>query len=176
MGINLLVPALLVFYSAAAQAPPIWNGLQPGRYGAGVSVSTAGSLPITVWYPSSAAGKPVTLAGFVTSAASFADEAGVDGLPAEIITRYASQPLFATADAPAAAGRFPLVVVAQGNQQRPLHQAVLAEYLASHGFVVVTAISTTVTAPMKTAEDVGPAAQREAEQLEKLAAFGRTLP
>jgi dienelactone hydrolase len=128
-----------------------------------------------LWYPAAAGGAPFTVGQFATSPSSFADEAGVDGLPADVISRYASRPLFASAGAAKAPGRFPLVVISQGNQQRPLHQAVLAEFLASHGFVVISATSTTVTSPMKTADDVGPAAQREAEQLQALTDFGKSL-
>ena len=130
----------------------------------------------TLWYPASAGGKPFTVGQFAKSRATFADEAGVDGLPAEIISRYASRRLVARVDATKIPGKFPLVLIAQGNQQRPLHQAVLGEFLASHGFVVLTATSSTVMFPMRTADDVGPAAQREAEQLKALLDLGRTLP
>jgi dienelactone hydrolase len=156
--------------------PPIWNGLQAGPYPVGISAVERGSMKGTLWYPAEGEGKGLTIGALVTSAAAFADEAGVDGLPADVISRYASRQLLARADALRAPGKFPLVVIAQGNQQRSLHQAVLAEFLSSHGFVVVTTTSTTVGAPMRTADDVGPAAQREAEQLQALVSLGRALP
>ena len=165
-----------VLLAGLAAAPPIWNGLTPGRYGAGISTVPVGSIQATLWYPAAAAeGKPFTVGQFATSPESFADEAGVDGLPSDVIDRYASRALFATSGAAKASGKFPLVVISQGNQQRPLHQAVLAEFLASHGFVVISATSTTVASPMKSEEDVGPAAQREAEQLQALADYAKTL-
>src|SRR5215207_5983841 len=166
MGVRSL---LLVIFVVAVRtailpppAPPIWCGLKVGPHGAGTATVTRGNVVATMWYPSSGDGKPITVGHFAASVSSFADEAGVGGLPADIISRYASRQLFARADAPGAPGKFPLVVIAQGNQQRPLHQAVLAEFLSSHGFVVATAASTTVATPMRTADDVGPAAQREA--------------
>lgn len=157
-------------------APPIWSGLKVGSHGAGTATLTRGKVVATMWYPSSGDGKPITVGYFAASISAFADEAGVDGLPADIISRYASRQLFARVNATRASGRFPLVVISQGNQQRPLHQAVLAEFLATHGFVVITATSTTVTSPMKSSDDVGPAAQREAEQLQMLVELGKTLP
>ena len=108
------------------------------------------------------------LRDLTSSPAAFAAEADVEGMPQDILRRYGGQRVYASAGARAVAGRFPLVLFAQGNQQRPLHQAVLAEWLASHGFVVATAASTTIRSPMKTTADVGPAAQREAEQLKTI--------
>jgi dienelactone hydrolase len=60
---------------------------------------------------------------------------------------------------------FPLVLIGQGNWHDALDQAVLAEIVASHGFVVATVPSPTIKSPMKTADDVGPFAQRQAEEL-----------
>ncbi|HKK46892.1 MAG TPA: hypothetical protein VJ964_15300, partial [Balneolaceae bacterium] len=45
--------------------------------------------------------------------------------------------------APVRGGNFPMVLVGQGNMQTIFHQVVLCEYLASHGFYVVTTPSPT---------------------------------
>jgi dienelactone hydrolase len=74
-------------------------------------------------------------------------------------------------DAPRAAGRFPLVLIGQGNGQAPPDQAVLAEFLASHGLVIATTPSPTLRSPMKSADDVGPFAQRQAEALSRAASL-----
>jgi dienelactone hydrolase len=159
-----LLIALLIA-AVSASTPALWSGLRPGPHQAGTATTRAGELTVTFWYPAASAGRAITLSHFTSSAAAFAEEAGVDGLPPDVIGRYAAHPMFATADAPPLERQFPLVLVAQGNQQRPLHQAVLAEFLASHGFIVATVESSTITHPMKTADDVGAAAQREAERL-----------
>jgi dienelactone hydrolase len=77
-------------------------------------------------------------------------------------------------------GKFPLVLIGQGNDQDALDQAVLAEIIASHGFVVATVPSPTIKSPMQSADDVGPVAQRQAEDLlnaaARLAALGIADP
>lgn len=159
-----LLIALLIA-GVSAQAPALWSGLRPGPHQAGTTTTQSGELTVTFWYPAASAGQAITLSHFTSSAAAFAAEAGVDGLPQDVIGRYAARPMFATADATPLKQQFPLVLIAQGNQQRPLHQAVLSEFLASNGFIVATADSSTIAHPMKSAEDVGIAAQREAERL-----------
>jgi dienelactone hydrolase len=47
-------------------------------------------------------------------------------------------PTAAFANAPAAAGRFPVIGYSEGYNNRSHDNSVLAEYLASHGFIVVT--------------------------------------
>ena len=151
---------------SALQPPPIWAGLSPGRYAVGISSIKTSDVEITYWYPASNKGRPQTVRDLASSPATFARDADIDGLDETLIRRYGDQRLFATHGAKPLSGRRPLVVFAQGNQQRPLHQAVLAEFLASHAFVVASGASTTIDAPMKSAEDVGLAAQRETERLQ----------
>jgi pimeloyl-ACP methyl ester carboxylesterase len=71
---------------------------------------------------------------------------GYDGRPlarslgAERFEELRAQPVAAVEDAPAADGTFPLVVVGQGlYYESPVAHAILCEFLASHGLVVVTA-------------------------------------
>jgi dienelactone hydrolase len=157
---------LIAFLTGGGTATPsIWCGLTPGPHHAGIGHSGREGLEITYWYPARL-GRTVHLRDLTSSPRAFAEEAGVDGLPEEVLVRYGSHQLYAKRGGQAVSGRYPLVLMAQGNQQRPFHQAVLAEWLASHGFVVASAASTTIASPMKTAEDVGAAAQREAEQLQ----------
>ncbi len=54
----------------------------------------------------------------------------------EALERLMSTPTAACANAPAAPGRFPLAVYSAGWYNRTPDNSVLAEYLASHGFVV----------------------------------------
>ncbi len=64
-----------------------------------------------------------------------------------------------------AAERFPLVLIAQGNGQSAHDQAFLAEYLASHGYVVATSPSPArLTGPVSE-EDIPSKAQEQAADL-----------
>jgi predicted dienelactone hydrolase len=58
------------------------------------------------------------------------------------------------------------VVIAQGNGQSAKHQAVLAEYLASHGYVVATSPSPLrLGARMESEADVLPVAREQARDM-----------
>jgi dienelactone hydrolase len=95
----------------------------------------------------------------------------------ETVDRYLDSWLVASRDAPAAGGRFPLVLVAQGNRQSAAAQAVLSEYLASHGFIVATTASPTIATPMTSEDQVGAFAQRQAMELSRAAgAVTRNFP
>jgi predicted dienelactone hydrolase len=80
-------------------------------------------LPLRVWYPARAGGVPITY----HSALPGPDEKAV----------AFSIPGIAVADAPPAAGRFPLVILAHGYNNTPEVLAWLGENLATKGYVVV---------------------------------------
>jgi dienelactone hydrolase len=77
-----------------------------------------------------------------------------------------NQPMLAASDAPASRGRFPLVLIAQGNAETVHDQAALAEYLASHGYVVATAPSPMrITGPLTDEAQMGARADEQALDL-----------
>jgi len=55
-----------------------------------------------------------------------------------LFQQFLALPTAAFANAPAAAGRFPVIGYSAGYNNRSHDNSVLAEYLASHGFIVVT--------------------------------------
>jgi dienelactone hydrolase len=64
------------------------------------------------------------------------------------------------------AGPFPLVMVGQGNLQSAHHQAILSEYLASHGYVVATAPSPMrISKPLTDESDIFAYAQEQANDM-----------
>lgn len=63
---------------------------------------------------------------------------GNNGVGAAAALAWLNSDVAGMRDAAPAAGSFPLVILAQGNFHSPYNQAVLAEYLASHGYVVAT--------------------------------------
>src|SRR5262249_28807782 len=107
---------------------------------------------ISVWYPAAASGgRPMRYGDYVrvpkvpSDFATFHEmlarrhlrslSALIDGPAA--LARLLGGPVGARLDAPAAAGRFPLVTYASGLNESWQHaNFVLAELLASHGFVV----------------------------------------
>jgi dienelactone hydrolase len=114
-------------------------------------------LQVLVWYPASAAGKPMAYTDYLSLVAS---EDGVVNDPA--ITRravdeqirawagadpvsdyqaIAAQPVHATAAATPASGPFPLVIYAPSDSNSSIEDDVLCEYLASHGYVVISTSS-----------------------------------
>lgn len=87
------------------------------------------------------------------------------GISSAVAARYIDAPLAAHRDAPAATGAFPLVALAQGNGARAADQAVLGEFIASHGYIVVTTDSPMVATPMTTEAEVGSFAEQQATDL-----------
>ena len=70
-------------------------------------------------------------------------------------------------DAPPIDDALPLVLVAQGNFHSLHHQAVLAEHLASHGYLVCSTPSQTrLSGPMQSEDDVTPNARAQAADLQ----------
>lgn len=113
-------------------------------------------MRVYVWYPAApGATAPLKVRDYVRMAADDFDliPAGADptdadpplpvplarGLEAPVRTRLFDQPAAAVKDAPPGAGPFPLLLIGQGlYYESPLTHFVLAEYLASHGYVVAT--------------------------------------
>lgn len=114
-------------------------------------------LQVLVWYPATAAGKPMVYDDYL---ALLASEDGAVNDPALIqrvvdgqirawagadpVSSYqaiAAQPVHATTSATPAAGPFPLVIYAPSDSNPSFEDDVLCEYLASHGYVVISTSS-----------------------------------
>ena len=141
-------------------------------------------IQIAFWYPAASAASPLTYRDYFllsTRERSFtpADEA-VDrealagftsflasaGVKPEETESFLSMAMRASREAPPAPGRFPLVLLAQGNGQSAHDQAFLAEHLAAHGYAVATVPSQArIGQPMKSEQDIPTQAQEQAEDL-----------
>jgi pimeloyl-ACP methyl ester carboxylesterase len=100
----------------------------------------------------------------VAEGKTFFASVGVDGA---LVDRWLSEPVYARTGATAERAPFPLVLVAQGNGQSAGDQAILAEFLASRGFLVCTTPSQARLGTRMTSEaDVLPAARDQAADLE----------
>jgi dienelactone hydrolase len=179
-----------------AEAPPaLWAGLPAGPHAVGFRViptvdpsrRMAGGLrpvQVAVWYPAATAASPalryrdyVLAAAEESTLAPPADQGAAvarysaflerQGLSAEAVAAWLDAPLAARRDAPPASGRFPIVLIAQGNGGAVPDQAVLGEMLASHGFVVATTPSPIrLGFPMESDADVLPMARDQARDLQ----------
>ncbi|MDQ6828528.1 MAG: hypothetical protein M3081_06640 [Gemmatimonadota bacterium] len=142
--------------------PPLWGHLTPGARAVGFTVlnardsarrdssGAARPIQISVWYPARAPrsarrlvyGDYVALAacelGGECSAAPYRKFLVDNGVSPGAVATWMSSPMAAVRDAAHAPGSFPLVVIAQGNGNSAHDQAILAEYLASHGYIVAT--------------------------------------
>jgi dienelactone hydrolase len=129
-------------------------------------------LDIGVWFPARAPGPShLTLRtyfplGGAEESTALAAFLVAHGAPDSAVAAWLDAPMLATADPPPAGDRFPLVLVAQGNGQTVQDQAPLAEYLASHGYVVATSPSPTrITGPLTDERSVGSRAEEQARDL-----------
>jgi Dienelactone hydrolase and related enzymes len=133
----------------------LWAGLSPGRFHAGYRHVDG----VDLWYPSKTDGASM----------HFRDYLGADarGLSSQATESFLGAHVYATRDAIAAKGRYPLVLIAQGNGQDAADQAVLAEFLASHGYVVASVPSPMKKHPMTDESQIGAFAEEQARALER---------
>ena len=90
-----------------------------------------------------------------------------NGLSAAGIDAWLGSAMLARLDAPAASGRFPLVVIAQGMGGATPDQAALGEWLASYGYVVATTPSPVrLGSRMESDADVPAMADEQARDME----------
>jgi dienelactone hydrolase len=146
-------------------APPLWNGLAPGQYGVGFR-QIEGTTRVDVWYPSADTGRRMVYRDYVGAAtdglAAFLRNTGIG---TATVDSFISSPLRAIGNGHPLSVSFPLVLLAHGNQQDAADQAVLAEFLASHGFVVASTPSPMFRKPMERQSQLAEFAEMQAEDL-----------
>ena len=71
------------------------------------------------------------------------DQRASAGVEANAFDTWINGLMAAQRNAASDAGTFPLVLIAQGNFHSAHHQSIIAEFLASHGYVVATVPSQT---------------------------------
>jgi dienelactone hydrolase len=190
-GVLLLATAL----ARAQPAPPaLWAGLQPGSHAVGFTTERIADparradgqprqVQVSCWFPATGpAGVPLTFRDYFLLSAAERGTASVEakraaisderkffasvGVEGALVDRWFDAPVFARAGGSPARGAFPLVLVAQGNGQPAHYQAVLSEFIASHGFVVCTTPSQSRLGTAMTSEaDVLPSATAQAADL-----------
>ena len=166
VSLIVIAATLWTFLDTNGPASRLWGRLEPGRFGAGFladAVTVAGQPPFAVglWYPTRASGgQPMLYRDYVGSPSYGLADAdarkadfgkrlttwsgwtpnGVgplfrDGVTPVRLEALLDQSVAARSGAAPAPGPFPAIVIATGaTMWNPL----LGEYLASHGFLVVT--------------------------------------
>jgi len=146
-------------------------------------------VQIAIWYPSLRdSGTPMMFRDYLALKASDnsydeptpeARQAAIDEFTTKLTGFGVSQatalalvnsPMIARMNAltPPNVPRAPIVYIAQGNGQLAADQAVLAEFIASHGFIVVTSPSVmAVTGPMTAEEQIGARAEEQADDIDR---------
>lgn len=188
--VSLAIPWLCASSASALEEVPFRFLEQPGPHRVGLNVveiydhsrtyrpgtdalgkpfpgERARPLQLLVWYPSSRSGaKPMTVGSYLDLWAT-QTTFGPPQPPAlakewrEGMSQTLSSPLWAVRDAPAAEGRFPLVVYAASLSRPSWENADLCEYLASHGYVVIGVPSMGVTTRGMTTDVAGANAQAQ---------------
>lgn len=186
--------------------PQLWGSLEPDGFAVRLDTLmrrapakegwAAGGRPlqVTVWSPATARGTPLTYRDYVGLTANQAslDPATSDDAAAAVarlrrfvtgmgsseaaFEEWMNMPVAASWDAPRATGRYPVVVIAQGNYHSAYNQAVLGEYLASHGYVVATSPSPLVLEETPDSTSLLTRARRQAADIEYIAELMRQWP
>lgn len=122
---------LLAATPAAAQDPPLWGGLKSGPHPVGYHRVAVDGGGVHVWFPAGRTrGEPMRLEGYFDGAAR-----------ASLSTSLREAPTAAYSAASPGDGPFPLVLYASDPGLPAPDNTVLAEYLASHGYVVAAPIA-----------------------------------
>jgi dienelactone hydrolase len=131
-----------------------------------------GDITLNAWYPAAQPGAALSL-GFIAGTAREETEAFLErtGVSRRTVDSLFASPLYSTLATLRAQGRFPLVLIAHGNGQDAMDQAILSEYVASHGFVVASIQSPMRKAPMQREDQVGEFAERQASALAEVLRF-----
>jgi len=157
-------------------APPLWAALTPGPYRyVGFSRVTSGATTLHLWIPAVSDGKPMTLADYADSPERFAEPFLGAGISKAGMNSLLAERVYAQDGAPASRDSFPLVLIAHGNGQNAIDQAILSEYLASNGYVVVSVPSPMVARPMRAMEEMAEFAELQADALGEAEAIARRL-
>lgn len=149
-------------------------------------LQSARPLQISVWYPAHRSEHHPTLHYkdyFLLSASELKFEPLQDSAKDTVIKQYkdilksngisesAADAWFATAmtakrDAKPQEGKFPLIIIGQGNFQSAHHQAILSEYIASHGYVVATTPSQTrISGPLTSEDQIFPSMEEQSRDM-----------
>ena len=156
-------------------APPLWNGLAPGKYGVGFR-QLEGSTRVDVWYPSADTGRSMIFRDYVGAATDgLADFLRNTGIGTATVDSFIASRLRAIGNAQPINSAFPLVLLAHGNQQDAADQAVLAEFLASNGFVVASTPSPMLRKAMERQNQLAEFAEMQAGDLRAAVATVATV-
>ena len=168
-------PCVLVFLGllAAQEAdgtPALWGELRAGRHAVGYRVLGDSSLTVHVWYPAKGGGEPLTYGAYLGAeqprARDFLAQAGIGSATIE---QLMESRLHGFASALHEGRVAPLILVAHGNGQNAIDQAVLCEFLASHGYVVAATPSPMLRTPLEREDQVGELAELQATELARAA-------
>lgn len=185
---------LVAFTRERAQVDPPWTEPVPVGFttffARGINDAKR-SIPVAVWYPATSAEAPrLRLGDYIALADSegpartpsaregLAVQLMKSGAPRDEVERWMNALLSAHRDAPRQSIRVPLVLLAAGNDESASDQAVLAETLASRGYIVVAAPFPTRigTAPMASEDDVARVAEAQADDLAAMVRALATWP
>jgi len=178
--------AVLLALAGPAAGQGHSGALEPGHWPVGFTTLASAesatvhppAVEIGIWYPAEdSAGIRLTYrryfllgappdTGLTAELTGLTDFLTEHGAPAAEVAAWLDEPMLASTDAKPAGPRFPLVLLAQGNGQTLHDQAPLAEYLASHGYVVATTPSPMrITGPLTGEGDIGRRAEEQASDL-----------
>jgi dienelactone hydrolase len=121
---------------------------------------------VSVWYPAQRSGTPMRLGDYYgESLKPFGLFLASTGLSSDSINALFDAPMHARRDATPVRRAFPLMLIAQGNHQDAPDQAVLSEFLASHGYIVASTPSPMIRTPMRSEDEIGTFAAKQAGDL-----------
>lgn len=137
----LLLAAACVTAPAARRELPFWGVLKPGRY----DVGFRSAENLSVWYPAASGGDPLRYRDYVRRIDALQATLREQQVSDQTIAGLFDARAYARRDAQSLHKPFPMVFIVQAGGQSDADHAVLAEFLASHGYIVATIPSAAVT-------------------------------
>jgi dienelactone hydrolase len=152
--------------ASSGVAQPNWSVPVQGSYNVGYRRVDSAGLVVHIWYPAAIPGRPMKFREYVAPRVdvltSFFRSAGISD---STVARLLETTMRATDHATPRRETFPVVLIAQGNEQDAADQATLSEFIASHGFVVITTPSPTLRTPLEREDQIGAIAELQGTEL-----------
>jgi dienelactone hydrolase len=167
----------------------VWKASVDLATGESVQGERARPIQAIVWYPAARGGMPVTYRDYLETIATeddftrgaaevrrMTDTLVNDnaGPRLEVVARDVANPMHAVRDARAEAGKYPVVIYAPSYSSDAAENVDLCEYLASHGYIVLSSASMGAHTLAMTIDREGVEAQ--AADISYLIGYAATLP
>lgn len=153
---------------STSAVPALWGPASHGVHEVGYRRIADSTGAVSVWYPARSKGRRMSVREYLSADTgrlmSFLKGAGASDTTVRALLTSRT---FASLSVRPIDSAFPVVLIAHGNDQDLFDQLILAEFLASNGFVVVSTPSPMLKRPMTNENQTGEFARLQADDMSR---------